>query len=78
MPLTRASLERQLSEAKARRDACAERLQQKGIEESDLRRQPSWKHWHAKYRSLKRRLNAVTAKEQQAAELAAAKSSDGE
>ena len=78
MPLTRASLERQLSEAKALRDACAERLKKSGVEESALKRQPAWKNAHAKYRSITRRLTAVKAKEDQAAALAAAKSSDDE
>ncbi len=64
MPLSRNNLERQLAEAKVRRDACAARLTQSGVSEKDLKRQPAWRTADADCRQLTRRLRAVSAKEQ--------------
>lgn len=64
MPLSRSNLERQLAEAKVRRDACAARLTQSGVKEQDLKRQPAWRNADADCRQLTRRLRAVSAKEQ--------------
>ncbi|MCA9054049.1 MAG: hypothetical protein KDA75_09445 [Planctomycetaceae bacterium] len=63
MPLSRDSLERQLSEAKRHRDACADRLKQAGKAEKELRKQPAWRNADAICRQLTRRLRAVSAKE---------------
>ena len=72
MPQSRQDLERQLQEAKQRRDALASRLQQEsGLTEKDLRKQPAWRNAHATCRQLTRRLRAVSAKEDLAAQKAA-------
>jgi hypothetical protein len=63
MPLSRQNLERQLADAKTRRDACVARLQQQGVAEKDLKRQPAWRNADAACRQLSRRLRAVSAKE---------------
>ncbi len=73
MPLSRANLERQLEQAKQVRDACAQRLQQGGVSEAELKKQPAWRSAHATYRQLVRRLRAVSAKEQLAGDVAARK-----
>ena len=63
MPLSRENLERQLSEAKRHRDACAARLKQAGTTDKELRKQPAWRNADATCRQLTRRLRAVSAKE---------------
>lgn len=71
MPQSRDELERQLSQAKERRASVATRLQQSGLAEKDLRKQPAWRNAHAVCRQLTRRLRAVSAREELAAQKAA-------
>jgi hypothetical protein len=78
MPQSRSDLERQLQDAKSRRDACAERLKQDGVEEAALKRQPAWRTANAACRQLTRRLGAVAAKEQLASDIAARKAAAAE
>jgi hypothetical protein len=63
MPLSRENLERQLAVAKQRRDACVAQLQQSGVDDKGLRKQPAWRSADAECRQLTRRLRAVSAKE---------------
>lgn len=63
MPLSREHLERQLHLARQTRDACVAQLQQNGVEEKALRKQPAWRSADAQCRQLSRRLRAVSAKE---------------
>ena len=71
MPQSRENLERQLTEAKQLREACAAQFKQAGVEEKQLRRQPAWRNADATCRQLTRRLLAVKAKEQLQADKAA-------
>jgi hypothetical protein len=63
MPLSRENIERQLTEAKTRRDACAAQFKAGGVSDKDLKRQPAWRNADATCRQLVRRLRAVAAKE---------------
>jgi hypothetical protein len=64
MPQSRENLERQLTLAKQRRDACASQLKEGGVDQKGLRKQPAWRSADAECRQLTRRLRAVSAKEQ--------------
>ncbi|MFV0445272.1 MAG: hypothetical protein ACK5Q5_16975, partial [Planctomycetaceae bacterium] len=64
MPLSRENIERQLADAKTRREACASQLKEGGVSDKELKRQPAWRSADATCRQLTRRLRAVAAKEQ--------------
>lgn len=63
MPLKRESLERQLEQAQAAVEQVKSDLTERGVADSDLSRQPKYRDASADLRAVKRRLNAVTAKE---------------
>ncbi len=64
MPQSRDLLERQLTIARQRREACAAQFKQAGVGDKELRKQPAWRSADAECRQLTRRLRAVSAKEQ--------------
>ena len=63
MPLSRATLERQLQTANADLAACATSLQGKGLTEADLKKNTKWRSLNANIRTIRRRLAAVTVTE---------------
>ncbi|MCA9118132.1 MAG: hypothetical protein KDA79_23835 [Planctomycetaceae bacterium] len=64
MPLSRESLERQLSRAEADRAQRIAQLDEQGVPEASRRRDPLWRRCNAACRKLRTRLTAVTAKEE--------------
>jgi len=69
MGQTRSNLERQLEQARKRRDASEKAFSTKGITDKALKKQPQWREANARCRQLTRRINAVAAIEKQNAEL---------
>lgn len=63
MPLKRDSLERQLEQSQTILDQVKADLIEKGVAESDLKKQPKYRDASGDLRTVKRRLEAVTAKE---------------
>ena len=63
MPLKRDSLERQLEQTQAVLEQVKTELIEKGVSESDLNKQPKYRDASGDMRTVKRRLEAVTAKE---------------
>lgn len=63
MPLSRATLERQLEAANADLAAYAKTLQEKGLTEADFKRNTKWRSLNADIRTVRRRLSAVTTTE---------------
>ena len=70
MPLTRASLERQLKQAEEQLAHAAAVLKEQGVAEKELRRQASWRACDSTLRKVKSRLQSVTKKEALQAEVA--------
>lgn len=71
MPLSRATLENQLGQAKSALEKRATLLQQSGVESTGLRRDPKWRELTADVQQISRRLRAVTQKEATTAEVLA-------
>ena len=63
MPLSRATLERQLEAANADLASCAKTLQTQGLTEKDLKRNTKWRSLNAHIRTIRRRISAVSATE---------------
>ena len=63
MPLKRESLERQLEQSQAVLDQVKADLVKQGVAESDLKKQPKYRDASGDLRTIKRRLQAVSAKE---------------
>lgn len=64
MPLTRSSIERQLTQAEAALNTRVSTLDGEGVEEKARRRDPRWRQLDARRRQLKRRLIAISAVEE--------------
>ena len=80
MPLTRESLERQLSVVEGDLAACVSALKEKSIAGAGLKKNTKWRNLDAKRRQLKTRIFAVKATEDReaacAARLSGAETSD--
>ena len=63
MPLKRESLERQLEQSQSILDQVKADLTAQGVAESDLKKQPKYRDVSGNMRTIKRRLDAVSAKE---------------
>lgn len=63
MPLSRATLERQLQAANADLAAYGKTLQTKGLSEADLKKNTKWRSLNAEIRTIRRRLAAVASTE---------------
>lgn len=63
MPLSRATLERQLEAANADLAAFGKTLQAKGTAESDFKKNTRWRALNAEIRTVRRRLAAVATTE---------------
>ena len=63
MPLKRDSLERQLEQTKSVLDQVKAELMEKGVAEGDLKKQPKYRDASGDMRTVKRRLQVVTANE---------------
>lgn len=74
MPLTRSSIERQLTQAEADLSTRVSDLDVQGVEEKARRRDPRWRQLDAHRRQLRRRLIAVSAIEEREKECAVRKS----
>jgi hypothetical protein len=71
MPLKRESLERQLVAAQEVLEEVKKSLLAKGVEETALKKQPAYRDAHGDMRTIKRRLQVVSANEALTASLAA-------
>ncbi|MDC0274082.1 hypothetical protein OAK91_05065 [Planctomycetaceae bacterium] len=71
MPLKRESLERQLVVAQEVLEEIKKGLIEKGIAETELKKQPAYRDAHGDMRTVKRRLVVVTENEERTAALAA-------
>jgi len=74
MPLSRATLERQLESANSDLAAFAKSLQAKGLTEADMKRNTKWRSLNAGIRTVRRRLAAVAVTEANNAAVEAHKS----
>jgi hypothetical protein len=70
MPLSRATLERQLQAANADLATYAKSLQEKGLTEAEFKRNTKWRSLNANIRTVRRRLSAVAGTEANNAEVA--------
>lgn len=70
MPLSRATLERQLQAANADLATYAKSLQEKGLTEAEFKRNTKWRSLNANIRTVRRRLAAVSGTEANNAEVA--------
>jgi hypothetical protein len=61
MPLSQENLERQLARADEALADCVKNLDERGVAETERRRDPQWRSLRAKRRQLQARLRRVTA-----------------
>jgi len=70
MPLSRSTLERQLEAANADLATFAKSLQEKGLGESEFKKNTKWRSLNANIRTVRRRLAAVAVTEANTAAVA--------